>query len=143
MPQLVIGATLGLADAGVFRLGNRLVTLVTTQLFAPLQRVLYPGLADISRNTDRRTKPSTSSMKLLLAIVLPISVGMALVANHIIIVVLGWKWLAAAQVIWVLAPLKALETLAGKRARRTYVDGSTKLLFIRNTILCVLVYLFM
>lgn len=143
MPQLIIGATLGLADAGVFRLGNRLSTLVTTQLFAPLQRVLYPGLADISRNTDRKDEAFNRLNELLLAIVLPISVGMALMANHIVIVVIGWKWLGAAQVIWVLAPLKALETLQENVRSAAYIEGSTKLLFIRNSFLLALVCLLM
>lgn len=143
MPQLIIGATLGLADAGIFRLGNRISTLVTTQLFAPMQRVIYPGLADIARNTDRKDEAFIRLNELLIAIVLPMSVGMALVANHIILVVFGFKWLAAAQVIWILAPLKALETLQANVRAATYVEGSTKLLFARNTILLVLVCLFM
>lgn len=143
MPQLIIGATLGLSDAGIFRLGNRLSTLVTAQLFAPLQRVLYPGLADISRNTDRKDEAFNRLNELLLAIVLPISVGMALVANHIVIVVIGWKWLGAAQVIWVLAPLKALETLQENVRSAAYVEGSTKVLFVRNIFLLVFVCLTM
>lgn len=143
MPQLIIGATLGLADAGIFRLGNRLSTLVTTQLFAPLQRVLYPGLADISRNTDRQDEAFNRLNELLLAIVLPISLGMALVANHIVVVVIGWQWLGVAQVIWILAPLKALETLQENVRSASYIEGSTKILFIRNTFLLVFVCLLM
>ncbi|WP_420587355.1 oligosaccharide flippase family protein [Ruegeria sp.] len=143
MPQLIVGATLGLADAGVFRLGSRLSTLVTTQLFAPLQRVLYPGLADISRNTDRQDETFNRLNELLLAIVLPVSVGMALVANHVVIVVLGPQWLGAAQVIWVLAPLKALETLQENVQSASYVEGSTRILLIRNTFLLILVCLLM
>ncbi|MFG6525831.1 oligosaccharide flippase family protein [Sulfitobacter sp. M23508] len=143
MPQMIIGATLGLADAGVFRLGNRISTLVTTQLFAPMQRVIYPGLADVARNTDRKDEAFIRLNELLIAIVLPMSVGMALVANHIILVVFGFKWLAATQVIWVLAPLKALETLQANVRAATYVEGSTKLLFARNTILLILVCFFM
>ena len=141
MPQLVIGATLGLADAGIFRLGNRISALVTTQLFAPLQRVLYPGYADISRTTDRQDEAFNRLNELLIATVLPIAVGMALVANHIVIIVLGYKWFAATYVISILAPLKALETLQENVRSASYVEGSTKLLFIRNTILLVLVSL--
>ena len=143
IPQLVIGATLGLADGGIFRLGNRLSNLVTTQLFAPMQRVLYPGLADLSRTSDRRDEAFNQLNELLIAVVLPIAVGMALVADHIILVVLGYKWKAAAQVIWVLAPLKALETLQDNVRAASYVEGSTKLLFVRNVILFCVVSLLM
>lgn len=143
MPQLIIGATLGYSEAGIFRLGNRLSTLVTTQLFAPLQRVFYPGLAEISRNTDRKDEAFTRLNEFLLAIVLPISIGMALVANHIVIVVIGWKWLAAVQVIWILAPLKALETLQENVRSAAYVEGSTRVLFVRNVFLLAFVCLSM
>jgi len=143
VPQLVIGATLGLTDAGIFRLGNRISTLVTTQLVAPLQRVIYPGLADLSRNTDRRDSAFDQLNELLLAIVLPLAVGIALVADHIIIVVLGYQWYAATQVIWILAPLKALEMLQENVRAASYVEGSTKLLLIRNMILLILVCILM
>lgn len=143
LPQLVIGAALGLADAGIFRVGNRVSTLVTTQLVAPLQRVIYPGLADLSRNTDRRDSAFDRLNELLIAIVLPLAVGIALVADHIIIVVLGYQWYAAAQVIWILAPLKALEMLQENVRAASYVDGSTKRLFVRNAILLLLVSILM
>ncbi|WP_171052646.1 oligosaccharide flippase family protein [Ruegeria sediminis] len=143
MPQIVIGASLGLADAGIFRLGNRITMLVTTQVFAPFQRVIYPALADISRNTDQKDAAFVRINEFLVAILLPISIGMALVADHIIVVVFGFKWLEAWQVIAVLAPLRALEALQDNVRAATYVDGSTKLLFIRNTVLLVLVSLLM
>ncbi|MCK0103895.1 oligosaccharide flippase family protein [Pseudohalocynthiibacter sp. F2068] len=143
MPQLVIGLTLGLADAGLFRLGNRITTLVTTQFFAPMQRVIYPGLADVSRNTDRRQEAFVKLNSYMLAILLPISVGIALIAEDVILAGVGYKWIVAAQVIWILAPLKALETLQANVRAAVYVEGSTKVLFVRNIILLVIVCLFM
>lgn len=143
LPQLIIGSVLGLADAGLFRLGNRITALVTTQLFAPMQRVLYPGLADAARRTDRQPKVFMKMNAALLAIVLPISIGMALLAEDIIRLAMGEKWLVAAQVIWILAPLKALETLQANVRAAIYVDGSTRPLFFRNLIVLGTTALFM
>ena len=143
IPQIFIGATLGLADAGIYRVGTRIISIVTTQLFAPLQRVIYPGLADVSRTSGRKASAFITLNALLLAIVLPLSIGSALIAEDAIVFGLGFKWIAAAQVIWVLAPLKALETLQANVRAASYIEGSTKSLFLRNALLLVLVCLFM
>ncbi len=143
MPQIIIGGTLGLADAGIFRIGYRIVTLFTSQIIGPLERVIYPGLASAARTmgTDRQAFEQANAI--LLGIIVPASVGMALVANHLIVVVAGFEWLAASQVIWVLAPLKAMETLQANVRSASYVQGDTKRLFLRNSILLVVTILFM
>lgn len=143
LPQMFIGSALGLADAGLFRLGNRITTLVTTQFFAPMLRVLYPGLADVARTTDRQREVFMKMNAALLAIILPISIGTALLAEDVILLAMGEKWLVAAQVIWVLAPLKALQTLHANVRAAIYVDGSTRVLFFRSVVLLVVTTLFM
>ncbi|WP_138935595.1 oligosaccharide flippase family protein [Roseovarius arcticus] len=143
VPQILIGAALGLADAGIFRVGSRIIDTMTTQLFAPLQRVIYPGLADLARSSDRKKEAFITLNALLLTIVLPLSIGSALIAEDAILFGLGFKWIAAAQVIWVLAPFKALETLQANVRAASYIEGSTQSLFMRNALLLVLVCLFM
>ena len=138
-PQLIIGSTLGLADAGLFRIGTRLVNVVTHQLFTPLLRVVYPGLADLSRKTDQGREGFRKINAGFLAILLPCSVGFALVSVDVIWMFLGYTWVAAAPVIWVLAPLYALNALQASVRSAVYIQGSTPLLFYRNTILLVVV----
>lgn len=143
LPQIIIGSMLGLAEAGLFRLGKRIAELATTGFFAPMQRVLFPGLADVSRNSDRQQEAFMKMNAAMLTIVLPISIGTALLAEDIIVLAMGPKWILAAQVIWVLAPLKALETLQANVRAAIYVDGSTHVLFFRNLLLLALTALFM
>lgn len=138
-PQLIIGSTLGLADAGLFRIGTRLVNVVTHQLFAPILRVVYPGLADLSRKTNQRKEGFRTLNAGFLAILLPVSVGLALVAHDVILVGLGWKWLPATQVVWILAPLYALGSIQANVRSAVYIEGSTHVLFFRNMILLVIV----
>ena len=138
-PQVIIGATLGLADAGLFRIGVRLVNIVTHQLFTPILRVVYPGLADLSRNTAQPKEGFRMLNAGFLAILLPVSIGLALVAKEVIIVGLGWKWLPAAQVIWILAPLYGLASIQANVRSAVYIAGSTRVLFFRNTLLLVIV----
>ncbi len=144
MPQLIIGFALGLAEAGIFRIGFRFVSLFTVQAFAPLERVIYPGLANISRTRDSASKQAFEQANaILLGIIVPVSVGMALVSKDMIIVVAGYQWVAAAQVIWVLAPLKAVETLQANVRSASYVQGNTRRLFFRNSVLLTITVSFM
>lgn len=138
-PQLIIGATLGLADAGLFRVGTRLVNVVTHQLFTPILRVVYPGLADLSRKTDKGKEGFRKINAGFLAIILPCSVGFALVSVDVIWMFMGYTWVAAAPVIWVLAPLYALSSLQANVRSAVYIEGSTSLLFYRNMLLLVIV----
>ncbi len=138
-PQLIISATLGLADAGLFRIGTRLVNVVTHQLFTPILRVVFPGLADLTRKTDQGREGFRKINAGFLAILLPVSIGFALVAEDVIRVGLGYKWIAAAQVVWVLAPLYALNALQANVRSAAYIAGSTPLLFYRETIILVIV----
>lgn len=143
LPQVVVGSALGLANAGIFRLGNQITAMVTTQFFAPMQRVLYPGLADASRKTDRSPEVFMKMNAALLSAVLPISVGTALLAEDVIRLAMGEKWLVAAQVIWVLAPLKTFEMLQDNVRAAIYVDGALRPLFYRNLVLLAATALFM
>ena len=143
MPQIIIGATLGLADAGVYRIGIRFVSLFTRQAYAPLERVIYPKLANISRTDQNNQHAFEQANAILLGIIIPVSVGMALVSQDMVLVIAGYQWLAAAQVIWILAPLKAIETLQANVRSASYVGGNTKHLFVRNSILLIITFLFM
>lgn len=143
IPQMFIGASLGLTEAGLFRIGKRFVSLVTVQAFSPIERVLYSGLADASRASVTRTETLGRMNQLVIALILPVAVGMSLVADHLIVIIVGYQWLDAAPVIWVLAPLKAIETLQANVRSSTYVAGRTQLLFIQNLVLAVLVIVIM
>jgi len=143
MPLLVIGAVLGLAEAGIFRIGMRVTDLVTKQFFAVLQRVVYPGLADVSRSSGKKKEAFLRLNELLLGMSLPLSVGTALIAEDVVIHGFGEKWADAAPVIWVLAPLAGLVVLQKNVRAASYVDGAMRMLFVRNALLLACVSLFM
>lgn len=143
MPLLVIGAALGLAEAGIFRIGMRVTDLVTKQFFAVLQRVVYPGLADVSRSTGKKKEAFMRLNALLLGMSLPLSVGTALIAEDVVVYGFGEKWADAALVIWVLAPLAGLVVLQKNVRAASYVDGAMRMLFMRNALLLACVSLFM
>lgn len=138
IPLLFIGSHLGLAEAGLFRLGNRITGIATTQFFAPIQRVVYPGLADISRSSGQQERAFVMVNALTLALVLPLAIGAALIAEDTIVYTLGEKWRVSAHVIWVLAPLKALQALQANVRAASLVDGSVRRLFFRSLLLMVL-----
>ena len=135
LPQLVIGLALGLRDAGIFRLANSFIALVTIQLAAPMLRVLYPGLAEVSRDHSHAREAFMRSNEVFLGVMLPFAIGLALLAEDAIRYGLGEQWVPAAQVIWALALLQALTMLQSIVRAAAYVADETRTLFYRNMIL--------
>lgn len=142
-PLLFIGAALGLAEAGIFRLGMRVTGIATSQLFAVLQRVIYPGLADVSRETQNQRRTFIRLNALLLGVCLPMGVGIALIAEDIIQYGFGAKWSTATVVIWIMAPLSGLTILHTNVRAASYVEGAVRILFARNALLLACVCLYM
>jgi O-antigen/teichoic acid export membrane protein len=137
-PQLVIGGVLGLSQVGHYRAGNRISVLLTKQLARPMMQVAYPGLAKIARKGTATTEAHALLNAALLALMLPIGAGLAVVSQDLVHLALGPQWTSAALVISVMAPLRALETMqAGVRAV-TLVHGHVKALALRNALVLLL-----
>ena len=134
LPQLVIGMALGLREAGLLRLGSNFIDLVTYQLAAPMMRVLYPGLAEATRDDRDPREVFMRSNEMFLAVLLPFAVGLALIAEDAIRYGLGEQWVPAAQVIWVLAPLQSLMVLQANVRAAAYVANETRILFLRSLV---------
>jgi O-antigen/teichoic acid export membrane protein len=138
MPQLMIGGALSLAQVGHYRAGNRISVLLTKQLARPLMQVAYPGLAKISRRGGATQEAHALLNASVLAVMLPLGFGLALVSQDLVQLALGPQWEAAGLVIAVMAPLRALESMqAGVRAI-SLVEGDVRFLALRNAVVLAL-----
>jgi O-antigen/teichoic acid export membrane protein len=101
--DLFIGTALSVADAGLFRLANRLVNLGTDILFQPFRSTLWvrlPPLRDLSTPFARATLEMTEVFGVGLFAIIG---GMAVTASAALPLVLGQKWKAAIPVVCALA----------------------------------------
>ncbi len=65
---------------------------------------------------------------------LPIGLGIALVAEEFLRVMAGPQWIDAAPVIWALAPVLALSTLNAGVKSVVYITGTPHKIFVRGMV---------
>ncbi|MCS6779977.1 MAG: oligosaccharide flippase family protein [Geminicoccaceae bacterium] len=114
--QLVVGKFLGPAPLGLYAMAQEIADLPTSELAQPVARAAYPGYARIAHEPARLAQGYLDSLAMLLAVTLPAAVGIALLADPLVRVLLGAKWLETVPLIGALVlygVLRTASTLAG------------------------------
>lgn len=103
VPQFFVGRLLGAPALGAYTMGAEIAQLAYTELVAPISRALIPGYSRLAGDADALRRICIDSAAAVMLIVLPASIGLALVADPLVRVVLGEKWGEAVPVIQILA----------------------------------------
>ena len=130
--HLLIGSFLGPSTLGQYTVGDNLAGMATREAIGPLETTLFPGFARIAKDSDRLKAAYSSVQSLLSAVALPVGIGSALIAQPLVLVGMGEKWLPAVAVIQVLSCIFALQTLSSPVHPLAMAKGQTKLLFHRD-----------
>ena len=107
-PNLILGATRGVTETGRYAVAHQISASPISEIAAPIRQPLYAGYAKVKDDPETLRRTFLDSLGLLAAIVLPLSVGIALVAPEIERVALGRSWAGTAPLL----SLCALFTLA-------------------------------
>jgi PST family polysaccharide transporter len=131
--QLLIGKFLGSTNLGYYTVGSNLAVLPSREATLPLTQTLFPAFARFAHDTERLRRAYQRSQALITAIALPLGVGMALIAEPLVLLAMGEKWLPATVVIEALAAIIAVQTIGSQVVPLGMSLGATKLLFKRDT----------
>ena len=99
---VLVGRFFAASSVGVYALGGEIASLPTSELVEPLCRACFPGFSQL-RHGGSGVAPTY--LRLLAAtamLVLPAGVGIAMVADPLVRVAFGEKWLAAIPIIQVI-----------------------------------------
>ncbi|WP_172124781.1 lipopolysaccharide biosynthesis protein [Devosia sp. 919] len=130
--QLLVGHLLGRSALGHYTVGDSLAQMPTREAISPLTGTLFPALAGIASDPDRLRAGYQRAQSLITAIALPVGVGFALVAEPLVLLTMGTKWLPAVPIIQALSSVFALQTLGSMAQPLGMALGATKLLFMRD-----------
>ncbi len=130
--QLLVGGYLGQTPLGLYTMGDNLAIMPTREATAPLFQTLFPAFSRLQSDPGRLRAAYQTSQALMTAVTLPLGVGFALVADPLVRLTMGSKWLGSAQVIEVLASVFAFQTLGTLAQPLAMAAGETKLLFKRD-----------
>ncbi len=127
--NFLLGRFVGNARLGAFSVGSQFGERLETLLYAPMERTLFAAFSSIQDDAVRVRDVYLKSIHSGFAIILPVCVGMGLLAPEIIGITLGPKWPEAALVLTFAAPITALYLLAGLSNSLANALGHPRLLF--------------
>ena len=130
--QLLVGYLLGKHPLGVYNFSSNLSALPTREAIAPVVRTLFPGFAALAQTPERLKSAYLKAQSGLTAVALPVGVGFAFLADPLIRLAVGDKWLDAIPIIQVLSLIPALNVLAMPVQSIALATGRTKVLFYRD-----------
>jgi len=99
----IIGRLMGSASLGIYGLADEVANMPTTEMVAPINRVLGPTYVKVHEDHDLLRSTFTATLGLIAILILPASVGLAAVTDPLVRLVLGEKWLATIPVMAILA----------------------------------------
>jgi lipopolysaccharide exporter len=100
---LIIGRLSGSATLGLYNRAAFLINLPLQHITTSLTQVLFPSLSKIQNDRERLRRVYLSAISLISIVICPLSVGISLAAEPIVLVMLGEKWQAAIPVLQILA----------------------------------------
>jgi len=130
---LLVGKLLGSTAVGNYSVGSNLAVVATREAVAPLTQTVYPSFAGIKHDPVRLRSAYQRVQTLITAIALPAGIGMAILADRVVILALGPNWTQAILVVQVLASVFALQTLGSLVQPLGMAKGETRRLFVRDT----------
>lgn len=132
MDDLLVGYFLGTGPLGVLTVAGRLADMPTKETSMPLLRTAFPGFAKVGSNKDKLRPAYQRVQGMIFLLSFPAAVGLALVAEPVVLLFLGEKWRDGIIVVQLLAGAAGLNAMASTVGPLAMSQGETRRLFIRT-----------
>ncbi len=129
IPRLVLGGRANAAALGTYAVGEEVAMLPTSELLAPLGRVMFPAFAAAKNSPGELLRLVTLAQAVQAMLAIPLSLGMVLVADDAIPLLLGQQWTAA-------VPIAQIVALTGVATALGYSPGYMLTVTGRMHVLC-------
>ncbi len=110
-PDFIIGRVSGPAALGLFNISFEVSTMPTTEVVAPINRVVFPGYAKLATDPHALRQSYLDVLAIIALVALPAGVGLSSVAEPLIDIVLGDKWIEATPLVALLALFGAVNAI--------------------------------
>ncbi|MGH6968653.1 MAG: oligosaccharide flippase family protein, partial [Stellaceae bacterium] len=114
------GRVAGPAAIGLYQVANRVASLPASEVAAPIRGPMYAGMARAVHDLPQLRRQTLDGLFLSVAVVAPMAVGIALLAQPIVDLFFGWKWVAAIPLVRLFA-LAALFDAIGHYTHNLYL----------------------
>jgi PST family polysaccharide transporter len=127
--KIIVGRLLGISEAGLYFMTQRVGVLPTRELISPLQRILFPSFSELAHDTKRLRRVALESINVLGSLSIPAGCGFALIANDFVPLALGSQWVAIVPLLTILVPYLGLRATLSMTLPCVMALGETRLLF--------------
>jgi PST family polysaccharide transporter len=127
--NILIGKYLGPYPLGVYQIAYMVMLYPLQNVTALLGRVLFPALSEMQDDNPRFRKAYIRANCAIAFVAFPMLAGIAAVAEPFVTVWLGAKWLAAAPLLQLLAPVGLMQSVGATTGQVYTAKGRAGLLF--------------
>ena len=110
--KILLGRFWGADALGLYGRAFQLVTLPVQQLNTAVTGVAFPALSRIQHDAKRLARSFLKGYSVLISLTVPVTISCALFPDEIVRIVLGAKWMAAAPIFRLLAPVALVFAVA-------------------------------
>jgi lipopolysaccharide exporter len=132
LDQFVIGRRADASVLGAYTVGGEVASLPSTELLAPLGRVMFPAFVRVIDNSPELLRIVLLSLSVQALIGIPAGVGLVLVAPEVVPLVLGDQWLGAVYFIQILGVVNVAAALGHSSYYLLLSKGKIRLLALYN-----------
>jgi PST family polysaccharide transporter len=136
--DLIIGRALGPASLGLFSIASEVSSLPSSEMVAPINRVLFPSYVQLADDLNRLRDAFRTTLGLIALIILPASIGLAAIADPLVRVMLGDKWLDTIPIVSLLAFAGASTVLQTNTGSLLNALGKPRMIALTGAIQVVL-----
>ena len=127
---ILIGWLLDPARVGVISVGGEIASLPSTEIAQPISRVLFPGFAAALHAGSSMGDVYCRAIGVIATVILPICLGISLLADPIVRLMLGPNWLTAIIVIQITSCAGAAAVIGYAAGNILGVTGQTRQHFL-------------
>lgn len=131
--KLIIGKLLGERAVGIYDVSRSLATLPTSQISGLVSSIASPVFARLQDDLPRLSQVQMRLTRGVAYIAFPLLAGMAVLANELVLVLLGGKWHEAVIPLQALCFSEAIATVTNIQAQLLISTGRVKRLVHFNT----------
>lgn len=125
--DLIIGRIAGAASLGLYSLAYEVANLPTTEIVWPVSKAIFPGFSRMASDAQKLREAFLSTVALVALITIPAGAGVAVLAEPLVRILLGTKWLEAVPLIQILAVFGTLRALHAGTGAVYLALGMTRL----------------
>lgn len=97
--NLLVGRFLGAGAVGILGIGHEIASLPSDELVMPMARVLFSGFVEIKNSRTESARMLLGLLGVTALVTIPAGLGLSLVADPVVRLAFGTKWLQAIPVV--------------------------------------------